>query len=1165
MADNQAIAADPALSAFVSANAGSGKTSTLVNRVARLLLAGADPSTVLCVTYTKAAAAEMQRRLFDRLGAWSVQDDEDLRKALSGLQGPKPASFDHADLSRARALFARALETPGGLKIQTIHAFCEKLLRRFPVEAGVSPSFEVVDDAAAADLAAEARAALARRAFEGGEDAETRVLSDAYDRFSVSLAFDAFEDMFRTFETRRSDLSKWIGEMGGLAALPAKVAAIVGVEALEDADMVEAQAVTPPALELEAYRVAAAALEAGGANDLKVAASLRSAIAAVEAGDTPLDPVRAAFFTGEGRPRASMAGKKISPSVTAWLVDEQVRLEAAFERARAQRIASDTVYALTLAGIYVREYEAAKQRRRVLDFADLVEKTAALLEEREDAQWVLYKLDEGIAHVLIDEAQDTAPEQWDMLRRITGDFFAGEGAGAQAGERDLGRSVFIVGDEKQSIFSFQGAQPERLREEAAAYASLARAMGARWEALPLPESWRSTQEILTFVDAVFAPGPVRAGLLPRTAAAEDVLVEHVARRIGDAGCVDLWDLEREEPQADRDAWTDPVDQRGPGAWKRLADKVALEIRDLVARGDLVFDKDQRRWRPARPGDVIVLVKKRGAMFEETIRALKRHRVPVAGADRLLLSEHPVFEDAVALIRFVQFPDDDLTLAGLLRSPFCDIDEESLYRLARGREGSLWHELRARREQQQDWVSAYAFLAQARAHAAGRTPFDFLSRLYSSLDENGRSHRTRVMTRLGPEAGEALEELLTQVLAAERRGVRDLEAVAHALGRLDVVVKREMDEPKGQVRVMTAHGAKGLEAPIVILPETVAVQDPRGSPLLDLEDGGFLWSGGKKYDCGASRAARELRKRKTEDEALRLLYVALTRARDRVILAGRARAKPKGQETLKGWYPLVDAAFEHEAIKPRVRRVTEAGLTFRRFGPDPERQKGAGQSAFELGLPLPPWARRSPAPEPRALRWTSPSEMADRSARSPAPSPLAATGGLGRFRRGELIHKLFEMLPDVARSERQGVCDAFLEGQPDLNRGQRAEIAAAVFDVLADPRFAEVFGPGSRAEVAVAGRAPGLPPGMAISGRLDRLVVTRERVLVVDYKTNRPAPEAVEDADPAYVTQLAAYAAVLGSVYPDRPVEAALLWTDGPRLMPLPQPVLDMALAALAGS
>ena len=1165
--DYQRTAADPALSAFVTANAGSGKTKTLVDRVARLLLKQVAPEAILCVTYTKAAAAEMQSRLFGTLGEWAVLPDdpspttaEGLRQKLAKLEGRPDDSYDAEELSRARALFARALETPGGLKIQTLHAFCEKLLRRFPLEAGVSPNFQVMDDASAAAIASVARDRVAQAAACGAP-----VVADAYARFAVALAFDDFERMFATFEFRREAIAAYVERCGGLAGLPGAVAKACDFEdgVIPDAGRVEEAAVLPPALDPAAWFAAAAGLAQGTEkSDQPKGLRFQAVAEAALRGEPSLAEVRSLFFTGDGGPRKTLATKAVPPAVCEWLSNEQERLVAAFDQARAARVAEDTVYALSLGWIYAEQYRRAKAERGALDFADLVARADELLTKRADAAWVLYKLDGGIEHVLVDEAQDTAPEQWRIVRAVTDEFFAGSGVreGAE-------RTVFVVGDEKQSIFSFQGAAPERLLDERQHYERVTREALAPFVDVPLRESWRSTPQVLSFVDAVFSTPELQRALQPRrdgTDAGLDEVVEHIAARTDGPGTIELWPLERETESEDRRAWDEPLDLQSRGsAYKRLAENIAAEIRRIVETGEGVWCKDTRRRRPASFGDMLILVRKRSALFEEILRALKRAGVPVAGADRLVLSETAAFEDLLALARFCLFPHDDLTLAALLRSPFCDLDEDSLFALAHGRDGSLWAALARRAQERPEWADARGFLGWARGEAGARSPFDFYGRTLSRLDRDGRTQRARLLCRLGPEAEDAVDEFLAQVLAAEERGVRDLETLAHELARLNVTVKREMDAPRGEVRVMTAHGSKGLEAPIVFLPETVTAGAVRGSPLMETDDGGFLWCGPEGDDCAASAFARTQRKRREEDEALRLLYVGLTRARDRLVVAGRIGAKAK-EENLKGWWPHVRAAFGHERLnRPddphRVREVLLGDRTVRRYGADPE---PLARSAEVASAPPPPpeWALR-PAPKEAGRAWASPSSLAE-GAVARAASPLAERGGLGRFRRGALIHKLFEVLPDVAPERRTAAADKLLDREHGLTPEQRGEIAAAVSAVLEDARFAEVFAPGSRAEVAVAGGAPDLPTGVAVTGRIDRLVVTPSRVLVVDYKTNRPAPERAEDADPAYLAQMAVYVAVLRAVYPGREVSAALLWTDGPKLTALSDVLVERTLARL---
>ncbi|MDZ4112740.1 MAG: double-strand break repair helicase AddA, partial [Brevundimonas sp.] len=906
-------------------------------------------------------------------------------------------------------------------------------------------------------------------------------------------------------------------------------------------------------LDRDQWLETAAAMATGSTNDQKCADRMRAA-------SWNFAGLGEVFLTG-GEPRKSMATAKAPPAAGAALADLQLKYLSALETMRKARVAADTVHVLTLAEAHAHLYDQAKAAKGALDFGDLVARTVDLLTEKASAAWVLYKLDGGIEHVLVDEAQDTAPQQWDILRALTEGFFAGEGSQRftpipASGQR-LDRTVFAVGDEKQSIYSFQGARPERLRQEAHRYDALVTGAGARFQGVELATSFRSTPEVLRFVDAVFE-GPERtAALVGEEIAA---IPPHVAKREGQQGAVDLWPLFEDIKPPEPDVW-DPVDQEpGTSGRKQLAASLAGEIRRQVETGEAVYDRKSRERRPCGYGDFLILVRRRDATFEEIIRALKTAGVPVAGADRLKLSSHIVFDDLIALARFALFPDDDLSLAGVLRSPFCDVDEDSLFALAGGKDRKrLWRELRDRATERPEWSHARDLLAFT-LDSRDRDPFAFFSGLLNRVDASGLSGRARVLRRLGREAEEAIDETLNQVLSAEDRGGVDLETCLALLEAADVEVKRELEGPRGEVRVMTVHGAKGLEAPIVILPDTTSRAKAQGPSLMPvaLEDGSEAWlmcPASAKEDCEASKAAREARQARTDAETLRLLYVALTRARDRLIVLGRACGTSKQGYDDGSWWSVLVETFDRLGDDAR-----EIGDGVRRYGADPVRlaPRAAGDAA---GTVLPAWAGSPPVPD-RAARFVAPSQM-EGAVRIPAPSPLAVAAGpgapLGRFRRGDLIHRLLERLPDIAPAERASAAGRMLSRERDLNDDQRAEMIAAAFSVLDDPRFAPVFGPGSRAEAALAGSAPDLPPGVAVSGRIDRLVITPERVLVVDYKTNRPAPDRAEDADPAYVLQLAVYAAVLRRLYPDRMVEAALVWTDGPKLMPVPQALMDTAL------
>jgi len=1131
-AEPQIEASDPDGSAFVTANAGAGKTWTLVARVARLLLRGAEPDTILCVTYTKAAAAEMQTRLFEVLGGWAIAEDAQLHDALRALD----EQVD--DLARARRLFARALETPGGLKIQTIHAFCELLLKRFPLEADVSPTFLVLEEIAAADVAADARDRLAELALDGS----SAVISAAYDHFSVELDFRSFNKMFADFAARRVQISAYAEACGGDAGWRADVWKRCGFDNPVDRAAIEAEALAET--DWSAWRRAVQALSDSTAKTDQERARAMGAVA-----ERPtLAGAGAAFSTKNDAPLKSLSTQRVDPGVRSWLVAEQTRLRAASDRAKSAGVARDTEHALTLALAFDALYAGEKSAINGLDFEDLVERVGALIKTKPDAAWVLYKLDRGIEHVLLDEAQDTAPEQWDILRDLTEEFFSGAGRPREAGAAQ--RTLFAVGDVKQSIYSFQGAHPERLPEEAADYRRRVEAAGQVFVEAELEASHRSTPEVLAFVDAVFADPDAAAGLSPGRGPAPP---HHRPLRAAGFGAVDLWPPLESDPNDAVTEWWTPVDVRpGETGAKKLAKRTARTIKGMIDDRLAVLDKETKANRPASAGDFLILVRRRSALFDEIIRALKAAGVPSGGADRLALSEHIAFKDLVALGRFARFPDDDLTLAALMRSPFCDVDEDSLLALAHGRERSLWGALIARAGEREEWRAARDLLDWVRTEAETRPPFDLYTRVLSRLDPRGRSMRERLFGRLGREAEDAIEAFLGEALNLERRRIHDLERFLDAMAKTELEVKREPEQAAGEVRVMTVHGAKGLEAPIVILPDTTTKASAQGGPLLDAEGGGFLWSARKTDDGPASRRAREARDDAIEEETLRLFYVAMTRARDRLIVAGVAK-KQKGS-----WYDYAERALGRPEIAHGLRVLEGEALT--RFGADPA-PAPITAGARRATADLPAWARKPAPAEGLIVRYAQPSTLADSEA-GPAPSPLAARLGLGRFRRGILVHRLLQLLPDLPESGRASAAMRLLAREPDLTDEQRREMADAALAVLADERFAAVFGPGSRAEVAVAGGASSLPATLKVSGRIDRLVVAPDRVLVVDFKSNRPAPERIEDADPAYLTQMALYVAVLEEVFPGRAIEAALVWTDGPKLMAVPENMVRQTLARL---
>ncbi len=1119
--DPSTLASDPSRSVWVAAHAGAGKTYTLANRVARLLLTGTPPERILCLTFTKAAAAEMQDRLFRQLGAWAMLDDAALAGRIAGIGGAS------GDLAKARRLFALALETPGGLKVLTIHAFCQAVLSRFPLEAGIAPAFEVLDEQSARALAAAARQAMLERAGDGDAllaAAVTHLVSEAGEATLTAL-LDA------GLATDRRKLDRFFAALGE-NALAGAVRAAHGAPD-EPADIVAQDFCATLAADIPQLREIADWLASGGKTDKARAASLSAFIAAPS-----FLHLEELFLTGTGEPFKKMATKPLVDAragLANILDDLQRRFCAAHDRWRAARAAALAEAALVLLRAVRRDYAAAKRARGVLDYDDLIAATRDLLEKPGAAAWVLYKLDAGIDHVLVDEAQDTSPEQWAILRKLTEEFFNGDGAAPSAART---RTLFAVGDEKQSIFSFQGADPAQFAINRQHFAALAQGAGLDFLDQPLTVSRRSTPEILAFVDAVFADPAAREGLT-----SDDAPLAHRAHRETEAGGIEVWPVLSPGARDDPDPYK-PVDAPASDSpVVVLAAKIAARIRHWLDSGATL----PGHAAPIAPRDIMILLPRREPFGGEVIRQLKLRKVPVAGADRVVLTEQIAVMDLMALGRFLLQRDDDLTLAALLRSPLCGLSEEALYALAQPRPDGLWNALVAA-QGKPDFSAAHAFLSQMLALADYAPPFEFYSHALSA-----RGGREKLLARLGAEAADAIDEFLALALSYERGQTPSLEGFLDWLSCGGTEIKRDMERGRDEVRVMTVHGAKGLEADIVILPDTTTLREPgaREGHLLYPEDG-VLFPVPSARAPSAVKVAQDAAKAAWRREQRRLLYVALTRARDRLVVCGFENRHGTKDGS---WYALAAGAARKLNMQPG-----EDGLGFGTLA----LTTSTAQAAPQAQAALPGWTLRPAPPEPARPRLIRPSDAVDG---APALSPLGR--GAERFRRGNVIHALLARLPQIAPSRRVEVACRFARAHGFADAYAEA-LAAETIAVLDHPDFAAAFGPHSRAEAGLVAELPELGTTSSstivrVNGRVDRLAVTATEVLILDFKTNRPPPLAEAQVSPVTLGQMALYRAAVAKVFPGRRIVCGLLFTDGPRLLRLSDAILDRQWADLAAS
>lgn len=1106
--ERQVQAARPDASTWLSANAGSGKTRVLTDRVARLLLDGVQPQHILCLTYTKAAASEMQNRLFKRLGAWAMKDDAGLREELLelGVEG----QVNPERLREARTLFARAIETPGGLKIQTIHSFCSSLLRRFPLEAGVSPLFKEMEDRAASllredivsDMADGDDAGLVQNlaAFYTGESFDRLTSEICRNAQSLAPPVDAdqvFQKLGLSPKTTAASIAGtvFLGDEGDLIA-----------------DFVEA-------------------LKTGGATDTKNAQKLAGF-------DGPtlssLPMLESVFLTGASakEPFTAKIGtvptKKLQANFPD-LVERINKLMMRVEDARSQRLAlANAQRSLALwefAHRFLQKYDQRKQILGWLDFDDLILRARNLLSEQAVAEWVLYRLDGGIDHILVDEAQDTSPVQWQVIERLAQEFTAGTGA-----RDDTQRTIFVVGDKKQSIYSFQGADPAEFDRMRADFQDRLKGSEQPLQSLELEYSFRSSDAILRVVDACFDTHP------------DTDFEKHIAFNGSLPGRVDLWPVIEKSEAPEEGDWYDPVDRLSETHHTvYLAQNIAREIKRMI-RDKITIPAQKGEaglytQRPVRAGDFLILVQRRSDLFQEIIRACKAAGLPIAGADRLKVGAEMAVRDLAALLNFLATPEDSLSLAIVLRSPLFGWGEQQLFDLAHRRPAPLlWQALRDRGEEYPETLSVLSDLM-------GKTdflrPYDLIERILTRHDG-----RRKLLARLGNEAEDGINALLSQALAYERSAVPSLTGFLVWMETDDLEIKRQMDSASDQIRVMTVHGSKGLEAPIVIMPDT-GKRMLRSTDQIVSTEGLALWnsSGAEAPDAvGDARAALIDAQRA---ERLRLLYVAMTRAEKWLIIAAAGDLDKAGDT----WYQIAQSGMSSLGAQTHMFSFGE-GLRYSHgdwSGPI----EAAQQIDIKPKTELPAYLK-SKAPEPIAEQATlSPSDLGGAKA-------LPGEAGLDEDaakKRGRQIHLLLEHLPNLPQDNWHDIAPTLLENAGEPAPDDWPALLAEASSVLQQADLQHVFADSSLAEVSLTA-----PYKQArLHGTIDRLIVTDDAVLAIDFKTNAVAPKTADHVPEGLLRQMGAYAHMLGQIYPDKTIKTALLWTRTATLMPLKHELVTKAL------
>jgi ATP-dependent helicase/nuclease subunit A len=1145
--DRQRQAAEPEVNSWVSASAGTGKTKVLTDRILRLLLPkkkspdlyipGTPAHNILCLTFTKAAATEMKNRIQKRLADWVTMADDELSDELAELIGHAP---DRNIRRAARQLFAAVIDAPGGMQIHTIHGFCQSVLRRFPLEANLPPQFEVMEESDADELLTRAR----HRALSDRHLADYPKLDDALSTLSAQINQDQFDDMLSALADDRQKIMNMLSH--GLGEAKSAMAEQLGVEqdlTIDDLIQVYFNAWADRGKWNAALEVI---YQKGGSRLKNTADCIQAALEHRPESKGDLDDYADGFLKADDT--AYDAGwwglKKMAdhdPEIHDLLMGEAARLEALYERIKAVQIRDLTAAVMGLADGILSEYRALKKARAKLDYDDLIHKTIGLFNRQGLTSWVLYKLDGGIDHILIDEAQDTNPLQWDIVSAIADEFYAGLG---RQGYQQAPRTVFVVGDEKQSIFSFQKADPAEFARMKDRLNTKCQRADMTFKDVRLDVSFRSTKAVLDTVDRVFddleladmATGP-----------SQDNNIEHLVYRRGMAGSVECWPLIEYHGKTDIEPWrlpTTPVQNQD--SEYLLANAIARTIDDWL-KNDRQLESEGRA---IRPGDILILIRSRtGNLIHYLIRALKDRNIPTSGVDRMKLSDQMIVRDLMALARFALMPSDDLMLANVLKSPLIGMTEDDLYDLAIDRDGDLWAALTKRSSDQEIYAKAHDYLRQILARVDQISPHAFFYDLLNQpCPADGISGRRALLRRLGLDARDPLDEFMAQCLRFEGADTPSMHGFLRWMNQSVGDIKREVDlKSSDEVRIMTVHGAKGLEAPIVFMPDTTRKPGGNGADnhkklhWMDRTVGSksipiFLWSPRSEFDIPLIRERKDLAKKAERAEYIRLLYVAMTRARDHLIVAGR---EPRGKVT-DTWYDYLSDAIAD--LGDEIDTPVGPGHRYRHDQTAPPKS-GDEQMVGGGDTPLPHWMnQRLPDPD-RSVRPYRPTAGDDQD--QPVDSPMIDDMDYDPYIRGSVIHDLLEYLPNYSSDQWPELIDLYLGRYDEFDAEQSDQIREEIIDLLADPSLEPFFGPDSVAEAGITGLIQIDGQTRSLAGRIDRLSVIGDTVYILDYKTHRRPPDQMPTA---YQKQLNGYKAAIRDVFTDHIIRCAVIWTAGPRLM-----------------
>jgi ATP-dependent helicase/nuclease subunit A len=845
----QRLASDPSVNVYVSASAGTGKTKVLCDRVLRLMLNGSDIKNILCLTFTNSAASEMSERVLGRLKKWLFMSDEQLHKELQALIGVASSSDL---LNKARGLYGKYLSCYQQIKIQTIHSLCNQILRKDPA---YRDSVEIIDSSKKQKLIKDALDLVLESKDEEIRSAK-KLLAEFYD-------YNALTGFFYEVLSNKIKFRKTLEN-------PIDIYALYGVEKGLSLDALIddfTNSIPPAVINCAKFLV--------GQGD-KLGQQILDSLNPFE-----FNKYKNCFFTLEGKPRAKLVPVAISrgfPNVRETLEPEVSRIQKVEDQKKAIVSSQFHDAFLKVMELAFANYEKLKSEERVVEYDDLLIRTIDLLKGGESAH-ILMQLDYVIDHLLVDEAQDLSPLQWELIKIISEEFFAGLGA------REENRTIFIVGDYKQSIYSFQGANPDVFLDIKTYFADKVKDALKEWREVDIITSFRSTQPVLEVVDKVFNNPEYRDGLGGLG------LIHHAPYRQG-SGVVQVWPLAIKDAREEVDGWKIPsLEDELYDSKKFIAQKIADNIHSWISKGRLLLGHN----RVIEPKDILILLKKRSDVLYFLINEIKKKGIAISDADRFKIKDDIIIQDIVALLKFITLPQDDLNLASLLKSPFLGISEDELYQLCHNRESSLWGVIQTKKMELTAQLDFYIQLSKE---------LDLESFCLAVIEKN----KPQFIKRFGSKASSIFNHFMDFIKEYIRSNTPSIQGLVHSLENSNADIQTELSQGENKVRVMTVHASKGLQAPIVILADTASTEFVPHTNLY-WNDDQIYFSAYAEFDTPYLETVKQIKKVKEKQESLRLLYVAMTRAEDELYVTGWESKKQDDS-----WYSAISKMVKEELIQ-----------------------------------------------------------------------------------------------------------------------------------------------------------------------------------------------------------------------------------------------------------